>query len=505
MFEPFDLLSIPSLTDLPQNDLQAMARAHRIGQTRAVRVYRLLTAKTYEMHMFHSASMKLGLDRAVLAHQRQQDEDVQDASKKCKSKSEKEIQAKEIDELLKKGAYDVFRDDDDTEAQKFMETDIDQLLERSSRTVTYGNTDTSISSGLANFSKASFVTADADGKDIDLDDPDFWEKAVGLNAPEETVVDASLMDGVKRNRKQVQVFDPYASFNDAAERKKDKIAKKVKKDKEERRRLRQEKRQRKEKEKARRKEERKANGKYSESISSKSKDHDADLVVKERKNSNKSKRIKQSEQRRNLRLSMELEDPVLDRIKQGWETNQRDRAINGILLFGFGRFCKIRNESNLTSLPIQDIEVFLRACKFIHFYASRHPQNTTNSTHFANPFFLLEHSILHADMYQLGLQASVSLLSIEDTQNGNIGEKLAMFLGTSDGDWVVNAILSSMKFYKLLRMKRRDLRIPQILTEATFVAQLRSGVALVSLQSLAFLTRLNRVVEHALNEALAGR
>ena len=37
-----------------------MARAHRIGQTRAVSVYRLLTAKTYEMHMFHSASMKLG-------------------------------------------------------------------------------------------------------------------------------------------------------------------------------------------------------------------------------------------------------------------------------------------------------------------------------------------------------------------------------------------------------------------------------------------------------------
>merc|ERR1712176_689332 len=58
----------------PQNDLQAMARSHRIGQTRPVRVYRLLTAKTYEMHMFHSASMKLGLDRAVLAHQRQQDE-----------------------------------------------------------------------------------------------------------------------------------------------------------------------------------------------------------------------------------------------------------------------------------------------------------------------------------------------------------------------------------------------------------------------------------------------
>jgi len=453
----------------PQNDLQAMARAHRIGQTRHVRVYRLLTAKTYEMHMFHTASMKLGLDRAVLAHQRQQD-DTQDTSKKTKSKSEKEIQAKEIDELLKKGAYDVFRDDDDTEAQKFMETDIDQLLERSSRTVTYGNTDTSISSGLANFSKASFVTADADGKDIDLDDPDFWEKAVGLNAPVETSVEESLMFSEKRNRKQVQVFDPYASFHEAEEKKKDKIAKKIKQDKEERRRLKQEKRRLREKEKARRKKARKENGKYHESISTKSKDPDRELVVKEKKPSreNKSKRIKQSEQRRNLRSSIEPEDPVLDRIKQGWENNQRDRAINGILLFGFGRFCKIRNESNLTSLPIQDIEVFLRAY-----------------------------------VYQLGLQASVSLLSNEDTENGGIEEKLSVFLGTLDGDWVANAILSSMKFYKLLHKERRDLRIPQILAQPTFVAQLRAGSALVSLQSLAFLTRLNRVVEHAMNESLA--
>ena len=31
----------------PQNDLQAQARAHRIGQTKAVMVYRLLTRKTY--------------------------------------------------------------------------------------------------------------------------------------------------------------------------------------------------------------------------------------------------------------------------------------------------------------------------------------------------------------------------------------------------------------------------------------------------------------------------
>ena len=50
----------------PQNDLQAQARAHRIGQTKPVKVYRLLTRKTYETMMFKAASIKLGLDYAVM-------------------------------------------------------------------------------------------------------------------------------------------------------------------------------------------------------------------------------------------------------------------------------------------------------------------------------------------------------------------------------------------------------------------------------------------------------
>ena len=136
--------------------------------------------QTYEIHMFHSASLKLGLDRTVLASQRQNTEydgSIDGTFKnKSKSKSEIEMQAKEIDELLKKGAYDMFQDDDDTEDQQFMETDIDQLLERSSRTITYGSSGQStMSSGLGSFSKASFVasTEDGDGQDVDHDDTDF--------------------------------------------------------------------------------------------------------------------------------------------------------------------------------------------------------------------------------------------------------------------------------------------------------------------------------------------
>jgi chromodomain-helicase-DNA-binding protein 7 len=175
------------------------------------------------MHMFHSASLKLGLERAVLSQNRDQGEESDD--KIVKTKSEREAQAREIDELLKKGAYDVFRDDYDKEAEKFMETDIDQLLAHSAKKVTYGASATSsLGSGLGSFSKASFVAnTDAGEKDVDLDDPDFWSKAVGLEAPTETSeeVAAMLDDGVKRSRKQVQVYDPYADTAEAEKMKKE--------------------------------------------------------------------------------------------------------------------------------------------------------------------------------------------------------------------------------------------------------------------------------------------
>jgi SNF2 family DNA or RNA helicase len=51
--------------------LQAQARCHRIGQTKAVHVYRLLCKRTYEMKMSERASHKLALDRAVLGSQQQ--------------------------------------------------------------------------------------------------------------------------------------------------------------------------------------------------------------------------------------------------------------------------------------------------------------------------------------------------------------------------------------------------------------------------------------------------
>ena len=52
----------------PQNDLQAIARSHRIGQTKEVQVYRLIARKTYENEMFERASRKLGLGHAIMGY-----------------------------------------------------------------------------------------------------------------------------------------------------------------------------------------------------------------------------------------------------------------------------------------------------------------------------------------------------------------------------------------------------------------------------------------------------
>ena len=49
----------------PQADLQAMARVHRIGQTKTVHVYRLITRGTVEERMIQRAEKKLYLDRSA--------------------------------------------------------------------------------------------------------------------------------------------------------------------------------------------------------------------------------------------------------------------------------------------------------------------------------------------------------------------------------------------------------------------------------------------------------
>ena len=50
----------------PQMDLQAMDRAHRIGQKKQVKVFRLVTENTVDEKIVERAAVKLRLDRMVI-------------------------------------------------------------------------------------------------------------------------------------------------------------------------------------------------------------------------------------------------------------------------------------------------------------------------------------------------------------------------------------------------------------------------------------------------------
>ena len=163
----------------PQNDIQAQARCHRIGQTKDVKVYRLITANTYEKKMFMRASMKLGLDQAILSNMRSGTNKGE--GENADGIDPKKMSKKEIDDLLKYGAYDVFKDEDDTAATAFCQQDIeDILLKRSTLWSTGGNVNQE-KHVASSFSKATFLADEASAK-IDLNDPNFWQNILPKDA-----------------------------------------------------------------------------------------------------------------------------------------------------------------------------------------------------------------------------------------------------------------------------------------------------------------------------------
>jgi SWI/SNF-related matrix-associated actin-dependent regulator of chromatin subfamily A member 5 len=70
--ESFPSLFLTSWCRNPQADLQAMDRAHRIGQTKQVYVFRFITEESVEERMLERGAQKLRLDQLVIQQGRQQ-------------------------------------------------------------------------------------------------------------------------------------------------------------------------------------------------------------------------------------------------------------------------------------------------------------------------------------------------------------------------------------------------------------------------------------------------
>jgi superfamily II DNA or RNA helicase len=217
----------------PQNDIQAQARCHRIGQDKAVSVYRLITRGTYELEMFERASKKLGLDQAVLTNM----ESTTPGDGAAVAATHTPLDRHEINDLLKNGAYGVFRDDDEA-ADAFTSADITQILARHTKKMVLGgaaaaNGEAATSaaaaesvaeaatnagenggeSRLGNVSRATFAVDEADDKTaprdingnlLDISDPAYWEKLMPGSKQQN---DPRILDA-PRQRKNVARFLP---------------------------------------------------------------------------------------------------------------------------------------------------------------------------------------------------------------------------------------------------------------------------------------------------------
>ncbi len=146
--------------------------------------------------MFDKASLKLGLDKAVL-----QSMNTSQGGKDYGNASKQPLSKKEIEDLLKKGAYGALMEDDNA-GDKFCEEDIDQILLRRTQIITLENEKGST------FSKASFASA-ADRTDIDIDDPDFWKKwakRAEIDTEQMTNGEVDLVISEPRRRTQIKRY-----------------------------------------------------------------------------------------------------------------------------------------------------------------------------------------------------------------------------------------------------------------------------------------------------------
>lgn len=96
-----------------QCDLQAMDRAHRIGQRRPVNVYRLITENSVEERILRTAMSKLRLDTLVIQQGRL-------------TQQKKNLQKDELLDMIRYGADKFFK----TNTADYAEEDIDVLLSR---------------------------------------------------------------------------------------------------------------------------------------------------------------------------------------------------------------------------------------------------------------------------------------------------------------------------------------------------------------------------------------
>ncbi|KAH0511927.1 SWI/SNF-related matrix-associated actin-dependent regulator of chromatin subfamily A member 5 [Microtus ochrogaster] len=165
----------------PQVDLQAMDRAHRIGQTKTVRVFRFITDNTVEERIVERAEMKLRLDSIVIQQGRLVDQNLNKIGKD------------EMLQMIRHGATHVFA----SKESEITDEDIDGILERGAKKTAEMNEKLSKmgESSLRNF------TMDTESSVYNFEGEDYREK--------QKIAFTEWIEPPKRERKANYAVDAY--------------------------------------------------------------------------------------------------------------------------------------------------------------------------------------------------------------------------------------------------------------------------------------------------------
>merc|ERR1712020_104460 len=186
----------------PHNDIQALSRAHRIGQKNKVMIYRFVTRNTVEERVTQVAKKKMMLTHLV----------VQPG---MSGNSKANLSKKEIDDILKFGTEELFAEDEKETVDDDIVYDakaVEALLDRSQEGIE--EKESWANEYLSSFKVATYQTKDAGEEEVEIlkeevesTDPAYWEKLLRHHYEQHQEDAQQKMGKGKRIRKQVNYGD----------------------------------------------------------------------------------------------------------------------------------------------------------------------------------------------------------------------------------------------------------------------------------------------------------
>ncbi|KAI6710743.1 hypothetical protein JHW43_006749 [Diplocarpon mali] len=197
-----NLATADTVIIMPHQDIQALSRAHRIGQKKKVLVFQLMTKDSAEEKIVQIGRKKMALDQALIESMGAEDDAGVD-----------------LESILRHGAQALFADDDRNDI-RYDSASVDKLLDRTQ----VEKTDTDDKTAESQFSFARVWAndkgtltdeADDDGDNDTPPDNSLWDKILQqreADAAAEAARDAKTFGRGKRTR-QIVVYEPKSNMD----------------------------------------------------------------------------------------------------------------------------------------------------------------------------------------------------------------------------------------------------------------------------------------------------